>query len=64
MLTRLALLAAGAPLLLSAPASAATLTGLPVDRIADEVLTDGVYVDLAFGVDVDEGELENAVSSA
>ncbi|MFP5218801.1 MAG: hypothetical protein ACLGIG_03575 [Actinomycetes bacterium] len=64
MRTRLALLAATAALLLSAPASASTLTGLPVEQIADEVLSDGVYVDPGFQVDVDEGELEDAVASA
>jgi hypothetical protein len=60
---RLALLAAAAPLaLLAAPASA--LTGVSVLEIADEVVADGVYVDPAFGVDVDEGALEQAASAA
>lgn len=64
MRTRLVLLAATAPLLLLAPSAASAMTTLPVDRVVDELLSDGVYVDPAFGVRVDEQELEGAVAAA
>jgi hypothetical protein len=63
VLLRPFLLLAVVGLLLSGalPASAATTS---VDRVAAAVLDDGVYVDPAFGVDVDEGALRAEVARA
>jgi hypothetical protein len=56
LLTALGLVLGGA-----LPASAQTAT---LDRVVDEVLTDRVYVDPAFGVDVDEPALRRAAERA
>jgi hypothetical protein len=60
----LLLLLAVAGLVLGGALPAQARTATSVDRIVDEVLADGVYVDPRFGVDVDEGALVSAARSA